>query len=109
MTRDIIKNESILTTIPEKYLHKLSDIQEWVIDDAVKEAILSNDTTVDANIGIGTLTIKFEDNQLRFRFKPGAKFVESLFSTIDKGENSLKLNLETSLVDKILHVYKELL
>jgi len=104
----VLEKEAILTTIPEKTLRKLSDIQEYIINDIVEDAMLKGESSVDADIGFGILKIKFEDDTLRFKFIPSAKFEESLVNTVVHKNNILKLTLEKTLVDKILHVYKDL-
>ena len=105
----IIEKESILTTIPEKSLKRLVDIQEYIINDIVEDTMLQGETSASIDIGLGTLMIKFEDNTLRFKFVPSAKFEESLIETIVNKKNILKLTLEKNLVDKIMHVYKDLI
>jgi len=109
MEQNLIKKESTLTTINEKYLHKLSDIQIYIMNDIVEDALLSGETETSIDLDIGVLTIRFEDNDLRFRFKPSAKFEESLISTIQNKQNPLTLTLERTLVNKLLSIYKELI
>lgn len=105
----VIEKEEILTTIPEKTLRKLVDIQEYIINDMVEDSMTKNETTTEVDIGMGTLMIRFEDNTLRFKFVPSAKFEESLINTIVNKENILKLTLEKNLVDKVTHIYKDLI
>ena len=105
----VIEKEEILTTIPEKTLRRLVDIQEYIMNDMVEDSLVKGENQVTMDIGFGDLTIRFEDNTLRFKFVPSAKFEESLINTIVNKENILKLTLEKTLVDKITHVYKDLI
>ena len=105
----LLEKESVLTTIPEKSLKRLVDIQEYIINDIIEDAMMKGETSTSVDIGLGILSIKFEDNALRFKFVPSAKFEESLINTIVNKENILKLTLEKNLVDKIMHVYKDLI
>ena len=109
MSNNVLEKEAVLTTIPEKQLRKLSDIQEYIINDMVATSLMNKDTTTEADIGIGTLLIRCEDNELKIKFKPSAKFEESLKETILNGQNTLKLVLEKTLVEKIMYVYKDLI
>lgn len=104
-----VENVSKLTTIPEKNLARLQDIYAYVICDAVEDALLSDIYVSDIELGFGTLSIKFEDNELRFRFKPSAKFEEELIDTIVNKRNVLTLEVEKSLVSKIVQTYKDLM
>ena len=100
---------STLTTIPEKNLTRLQDIYELVVCDAVEDSLLNGDTSTTINLSIGELGIKFDNNELRFRFKPSAKFEEELISTIVNKNNSLTHEIEKSLVNKITQTYKDLM
>ena len=108
---ETIANEFVskLTTIPEKYLVRLQDIYELVICDAVEDALLKDETVAKVNLNFGDLDIKFENNELRFRFKPSAKFEEELIDTIVNKRNVLTLEVEKSLVSKIVQTYKDLM
>ncbi len=105
----VIEKEEILTTIPEKTLRKLVDIQEYIINDMVEDSMTKGETTTEVDVGFGNLIIRFEDGALRFKFIPSAKFEESLVNTVVNKKNILRLTLEKSLVDKVMHIYKDLI
>ena len=109
MKSNMVEKMSVLTTIPEKHLTRLTEVCELAITNLVEEALLNGESVVDANLGFGTLGIKFEDNQLRFRFTPSAKFEEDLITTIKDKKSSLSTVLETSLITKIVQTYKDLM
>ena len=100
---------SILTTIPEKSLIRLQDMYELVVCDAVEDSLLKGDTQTVVNLNFGELGIKFEGNELKFRFRPSAKFEEELIDTIINKRNSLTHEVEKSLVNKITQTYKDLM
>lgn len=105
----VIEKEEILTTIPEKTLRRLVDIQEYIMNDMIEDTMTRGETETTIDVGFGNLIIRFDDNTLRFKFVPSAKFEESLVNTIVNKENVLKLTLEKTLVDRITHVYKDLI
>ena len=106
---NILKDISILSTIPEKYLKRLSSLAVYTINDAVNDAIINNNYCEDVDIGIGVITIWFKDNELKFKFKPSSELEKSLIDTIINKQNILENVLEESLVDKITNTYKDLL
>lgn len=108
---EIVANELVskLTTVPERYLSRLSDIYELIICDAVEDALLKNETIAKINLNFGDLDIKFENNELKFRFKPSAKFEEELINTIVNKHNLLTHEIEKSLSTKLTQTYKDLM
>ena len=109
METNAIELVSKLTTIPEKNLIRLQDIYELVICDSVEDSLMSGDDFAKIDLNFGTLDIKVEDNNLKFRFKPSAKFEEELIDTIVNKHNSLTHAIENSLVNKITQTYKDLM
>lgn len=109
METKAIELVSKLTTIPEKNLTRLQDIYELVICDSVEDSIMNGDEYSRIDLGYGILDIKFEDNSLKFRFRPSAKFEEELIDTVVNKHNSLTRAIETSLVNKIVQTYKDLM
>ena len=105
----VIEKEEILTTIPEKTLRKLVDIQEYIINDMVEDSMTKGETTTEVDVGFGNLIIRFEDGALRFKFIPSAKFEEELIDTIVNKHNRLTHAIEHSLVNKITQTYKDLM
>lgn len=100
---------SKLTTIPDKNLIRLQDIYELVICDAVEDSLIKGESWTRVDLNLGMLDIKFEDNNLKFRFVPSAKFEEELIDTIVNKHNCLAHAIETSLVNKITQTYKDLM
>ena len=109
METNAIELVSKLTTIPEKNLTRLQEIYELVMCDSVEDSLMSGEEFAKIFLGFGSLDIKFEDNSLKFRFKPSAKFEEELIDTIVNKHNSLTHAIESSLVNKITQTYKDLM
>ena len=109
MKTNAIQLVSKLTTIPDKNLIRLQDIYELVVCDAVEESLLSGDDVATIDLSLGVLEVKVEDNSLKFRFRPSAKFEEELIDTIIHKHNSLSHAIENSLVKKITQTYKDLM
>lgn len=105
----LIADLSILTTIPEKTLTELLDKVTYCICDAVKESELQDITTTEIDVGIGTLYIKHEDSELKYKFIPSDNLSKDVIKVINTRLNLLEKNLETSLSTKFKNVYKKLL
>lgn len=103
---DIIKNVSILTTVPEASIRKLFEKAEWSICDAVSSNPGCPNFTF--SIGFGDIQIINLDEQIVYKFIPSKKFEAAVRSGIVDGINPLKKTLETTLVNKILNTYKDI-
>lgn len=97
---------STLTTIKDSTLSKLTKEINYCITDAVCKSIYNEETETNIDIGIGTLTIRFDNNQVRYRFVPSKELEASIASAIIEEKNVLVTALETSLVDKLNNIYK---
>jgi len=106
---NIKEDLSTLTTIDKSVFSKIESKIMWCISDAIEQAIINKEDQVDINLGFGCLTIKFSDNNLKYRFKPSQKFEKAIINTIVNERNDLVLNIENSLVSKLNKVYKDLL
>ena len=100
------KDLSTLTTISESTLSKLNTKIVWCITDAVCKSVYNRDESATIDLGYGKLTIKFDNNQVRYRFIPSKELEEAISSAIVNERNPLVDALESSLVDKITNVYK---
>lgn len=108
--KDLLQDISILTTIPRDSLEKLASISQYCICDGINEMLSTlEDNVCVFDIGIGSLSIKVENNNIYYKFIPSTSLEESLIKTIDNEENPLVAKLEKTLVKRITKTYKELL
>jgi len=106
---DIIKDVSILSTIPEKYINKL--IQQkfiYCICEAIQEDILEGKNMSQLDIGLGTLYIGYEDNDIKYKFEPNQTLIKSVNATILNKKNILEDVLNNALAKKFIEVYKDI-
>ena len=109
---DMISDLSALSTIPEKAINKLNDKLVYCICDAVAEAMAENpgeDRSIDLNLGFGTLSIGIANDTVKYKFIPSSSLDTSVKQAVLDERNLLEEVLEKSFVDKITHVYKELI
>ncbi len=109
MNNDLIKDLSDITTIQEGSLIKLVDKSKFIICHDVLESTLKGEDETKIDVGIGTLVVKVEAGNIRYRFIPSPSLGNAIGSTVVNKKSPLTYMLETSLVSKIEHVHKELL
>ena len=103
-----IEDVSKLTNIPKDFLDKLPPRISYSISNAIEETLIAEDGFVEYDLGFGILRLLIEDNKIKYKFVPSAELEESLLNTVRKEHNTLKSELESSLPNKVLRQYKEL-
>lgn len=104
----LVEDLSKLTNIPIKSLNKVMDLICYCITDVVNDGAISGESSVEIDIGIGTLKIGRTENSVKYLFIPSAKLEEGVKNTIIGRENALEVAVESSLQDKLVNTYKEL-
>lgn len=106
MDVNIKEDLSTLTTINESVFTKLVNKIEWCISDGVEKAIKSGENQVNIDFDLGTLMINFDNEQIRYKFKPSQKLEKIVTNTVVNERNDLVLNIEESLISKLTNTYK---
>lgn len=106
---NIVNDLSNLTTIPEKTLAKLCSKMIFCISDAIVEAKTQGLSTVDLDIGIGTLSILLSEEEVKYKYIPSTEFEDAVKSSILEERNLLEDKLEQSFAEKITNLYKDLI
>lgn len=102
----LVEDLSLLTTIPPINLDKLVNKSIWCICDCVEESKINNNNVTDIDIGMGTLSICVENNNVQYRFVPSKKLENSIKNTIINGHNPLIEEAEEKLTKKMLEIHK---
>lgn len=108
MSRNLVSDLSNLTLIKEHTLNKLISKSNFIICHDILDSILTNNELTEIDIGIGTLSIKRENDGIRYRFVPSRKLEEAILFTVENKKSPLTCEIETALVDRIEKTYKEL-
>lgn len=109
MAKNLIKDLSILTTIPERNLNRLGDLVVCCISNAIQDSILQEKTITELDIYIGILYIQHEDNEIKYKFIPSNKLDKNVKDTVINKLNSLEIKITKSLISKVVNTYKNLL
>lgn len=106
---NIIQDISILTTIPESNLKKLSKTVSDCISHYITESVLDKQDTCLIDLDIGTLVIGFENEELQFKFIPSKTLQKTIVDSVQNKESTLVQTIEDNLKDKIIFAYKNLI
>ena len=66
----------------------------------------ADENTAEVDLGFGILTISFNNNEIKYRFKPSNSLEKSISNTVINERNDLALHIENSLISKLTNVYK---
>lgn len=106
MDINIKSDLSTLTTINESVFTKLVNKIEWCVSDGIEKAIYKGDSQVNIDLDIGTLLINFDNNEIKYKFKPSPRFEKIVTNTVINEHNDLVTNMEESLISKLTNTYK---
>ena len=96
-----------LTKIPNKILTELTHKLNLCIGSAIHDAILNKEDVILLNVGIGTLSVSLTDMQCKFLPSKDLKTV--IKNSINEKIDPLELELEDTLVQKLLNICDEAL
>ena len=103
----LIEDLSTLTTISSAYLDKLVKKSNCIICDCIEDSTLKSQDETEVDIGIGILRVSVEDNNVKYQFVPGKDLDKGVKDTIISGKNPLTCLAEETLVQRIMHAYKD--
>lgn len=106
---NLIKGLSILTTIDEHHLNRLVDLSKLVIVDEIVEQLQQGQDVIKIDLGIGDLLMHYSGESIKFKFTPNAKFEEDIANACIHQVNLIDDKVESTLKDKIVNTYKDLL
>lgn len=105
---DLVQRLSSLTTIPEKNFAKLNEKSELIIANSAYNALHSGQTDISVDIGLGTIHIKLEDNQILYKYTPSTSLEKCMRKAVIDDKDFLTDIVEKSLTNRILNAYKDL-
>ncbi len=109
MITKIVDDISTLTTISKNSLYNLVEKSHSCICHAVYESLISGNPVTEIDIGIGTLYIKCEETEIKYKFIPSKKLEENVAYTVKNKVSPLVYEVEDSLKLRIESTYKNLL
>ena len=100
---------SALTGIPKLTLEKISSKACLSITDSVLELVFNKNPQTAIDIGIGTLHIKIDESEIKYKFIPTKDLDKMICAAISTKISPLVTKLDSTLNERILATYKELL
>ena len=104
----LIDDINSLTSISKVALKDIATISEDAISHCVFEAISSKKSHCEVDIGVGILYIKYEGNEIRYRFVPSKRLEKNISHTISSQQSPIVTAVESSFKEKVEKAYKEL-
>lgn len=104
---NILNDLGTLLKIPNKVLEELVLKTNLCIGSIIQEAMLTNEQTVQINIGIGTLSISLADMQCKFI--PSKELKSTIKKCLQERIDPLELALEEILAEKLKTICEEVL
>ena len=105
---NLVQDLAQLTTIPKLQLDNINKVQTSLLCHYVAEANKDGEGVVSADIGIGTLFIKLEGEEIKYKFIPSHKLENGVKYAAIHGESSLVIDTENIIKDRICKAYKDL-
>ena len=106
---NLINDLTLLTGVSKNALDELTDKANLAIAHCVFETLREGNPLTSIDIGVGTLYIKLEDENIKYRFVPN-KNLEALVSQAATSKSSpLSNRAEMILNKRIQQTYKDLL
>lgn len=102
---NIISDISTLTRVPNKVLTELAHKANLCIGSIISDAKEANEQAVIINIGIGTLSIDLIDMQCKF--VPSKELKTTIKMSLQSNQDPLELELEQTLIEKLLTICEE--
>ena len=106
MRANIVNNVSSVTGIPQSTMNSLFNKVGMCIAHNCTTAFKIDDS-VSADIGIGTLCIGKCEDGIRYKFIPNKELEEAICDASD-GIDSMEIEVENTLANRIMSTYKEL-
>lgn len=105
----LLSDISALTGIPKLTLDKICEKGKLAIADSAVEQVMNKNPQTIIDIGIGTLYIKVEGCEIKYKFIPTKDLDNMICSAITSKSSPLVRKLDSTLNDRITSTYKELL
>lgn len=109
MKHSLINDLQTVTQLSTSVFSKLITLSELVICDDMNELDMSSDDILELDIGIGKLQFLVSEDVLQYQFVPSKTLENAIIHTLETKTSPLMTVTETSLENKILKTYKELL
>lgn len=105
----MIEDVSKLTSISERALKDLLSVVEDCICHEALENIIERNSLIPVDIGVGTLYIYLEGEDIKYKFIPSKRLEEKVTKTLSTKQSPLVASIDSTLKERIERLYKQML
>lgn len=105
---DLLQDLSTLTNVSALTWKEMTRRSTSLLSHYVVEAQQAQLNNIDVDIGIGLLRLKFEGDDLKFRFEPSRELSRKIQKAVDSNTSSLVHDVDAELGKRFSSTYKEL-
>ncbi len=106
---NLINDVATVSNIKPIVVQGLMNNMGYTLIDNLIEQSYDDETVVEFNIGIGTLSLKIDDDEVKYIFKPSKQLESGIVAAINENENILEENIYESIDRHIYKTYKDML
>ena len=106
---DVIEKSSALSGVSIKALSKLKNYINMIHSDDIYLDMRDRKPIFEIDTFEGTILIKRENNEIKYKFIPSAEFNKLVANTIETRTSSLVKSLDSSVVNAMSNIYENLL
>ena len=106
---DVIEKSSALSGVSIKALSKLKNYINMIHSDDIYLDMRDGKSVFEIDTFEGTILIKHENNEIKYKFIPSAEFNKLVANTIETRTSSLVKSLDSSVVNAMSNIYENLL
>lgn len=105
----LINDLSVLTNVSINSLYELLDKANLIIAHDVFENLKEKNPTTTIDIGVGSLYIKLEGENIKYKFIPSKNLEDLVCKTVSSGSSPITNRVDLVLNKRIEQTYKDLL
>ena len=105
----VIEKSSALSGVSIKALTKLKDYINTVHSDDIYLDMNDGKSVFEIDTFEGTVLIKYENNEIKYKFIPSADFNKLVATTLETNTSGLIKSLDNSVISAMSNIYENLL
>lgn len=105
----VIEKSSALSGVSIKALTKLKNYVNMIHSDDIYLDMHDGKSVFEIETFEGTILIKYENNEIKYKFIPSADFNKLVATTIETNTSGLVKSLDNSVVNAMSNIYENLI
>lgn len=105
----VIEKSSALSGVSIKALTKLKNYINMVHSDDLYLDMQDGKTVSEIDTFEGTILVKYENNEIKYKFIPSAEFNKIIVNTVATNTSGLVKSLDNSVINAMSNIYENLI